>query len=387
MASLRPRKRADGGTTWSVLYRKAGKQTSESFDTEPQARAFIRSIDRYGVDTALTLLDAMDRSSDATLSVAEWVREHIDTLPNITAGTRSDYHAYLRRDITTDPIGQLPVDVLGKAAVEGWVRRLSERGLAGKSIRNRHALLSAALTRAVECGLRAGNPCRGVRLPKTANTSEPQFLTSGEFSILITHVDPYYQDLIVWLFGTGMRWSEATALQVRDMHLDDDSPVAVVARAWKHTDGHAPVLGPPKSAAGRRSVSLPAQLVQIARRHTAGRPYDALLFVNRDGGQIRHNTFYVREWQAAVGRARMLPPEGQRLTKRPRLHDLRHSHASALIATGTPLNIVQARLGHESITTTVGTYGHLAHDALSVAAQATALSLAEALPEIEGGQR
>ena len=45
-----------------------------------------------------------------------------------------------------------------------------------------------------------------------------------------------------------------------------------------------------------------------------------------------------------------------------RVHDLRHTHASWLIAAGVPLPVIQRRLGHESITTTVDRYGHLAPD-------------------------
>jgi len=47
------------------------------------------------------------------------------------------------------------------------------------------------------------------------------------------------------------------------------------------------------------------------------------------------------------------------LEKDTRIHDLRHTHASWLIAAGRPLPSIQRRLGHESITTTVDTYGHL----------------------------
>jgi hypothetical protein len=42
-----------------------------------------------------------------------------------------------------------------------------------------------------------------------------------------------------------------------------------------------------------------------------------------------------------------------------RFHDLRHTHVAWLIAGGVPLPHIQARLGHESITTTIDTYGHL----------------------------
>ncbi|MFH8747490.1 tyrosine-type recombinase/integrase [Streptomyces rimosus] len=47
------------------------------------------------------------------------------------------------------------------------------------------------------------------------------------------------------------------------------------------------------------------------------------------------------------------------LTKRPRIHDLRHTHAPWLIADKVRLPVIQGRLGHESITTTVDRYGHL----------------------------
>lgn len=46
-------------------------------------------------------------------------------------------------------------------------------------------------------------------------------------------------------------------------------------------------------------------------------------------------------------------------TKPPRIHDLRHTHTSWLIAGKVPPPVIQARLGHESITTTVDRYGHL----------------------------
>ena len=55
-------------------------------------------------------------------------------------------------------------------------------------------------------------------------------------------------------------------------------------------------------------------------------------------------------------------PDAPRLTKRPRVHDLRHTHASWMIAAGVDLFVLQRRLGHESITTTTETYAHLLPD-------------------------
>jgi integrase len=57
-------------------------------------------------------------------------------------------------------------------------------------------------------------------------------------------------------------------------------------------------------------------------------------------------------WYPAIIRAEIAAP-------RPRLHDLRHTCASWMIAAGVPLPVIQQHLGHESINTTVNLYGHI----------------------------
>lgn len=57
-------------------------------------------------------------------------------------------------------------------------------------------------------------------------------------------------------------------------------------------------------------------------------------------------------WRAATDQLDMTPA--------PRIHDLRHTFASWAIQAGVPLPVIQRQLGHESIQTTVDTYGHLA---------------------------
>jgi len=70
------------------------------------------------------------------------------------------------------------------------------------------------------------------------------------------------------------------------------------------------------------------------------------------------------------------------ILKRPRVHDLRHTHASWLIHEGVPLPIIQRRLGHESIQTTVDTYGHIMPDAAAAAAGAVERAMGEFDPSL-----
>ena len=68
------------------------------------------------------------------------------------------------------------------------------------------------------------------------------------------------------------------------------------------------------------------------------------------GGPIRRTNFRRRIWKPAVKAL-----VGEPCT----FHDLRHSHAAILIAQGEHPKVIQERLGHASIKTTLDTYGHL----------------------------
>ena len=117
----------------------------------------------------------------------------------------------------------------------------------------------------------------------------------------------------------------------------------------------------PKTAHGRRTVSLPPSAVAVLREHRRqlletrlalglGRPDgQTLLFSQPSGSAIPPNRL-TRRWQDACV-ALDLP--------RVSFHGLRHTHASALIAAGLDVVAVSRRLGHASPTVTLGVYGHL----------------------------
>ncbi|MGV9228501.1 site-specific integrase [Streptomyces nigra] len=156
------------------------------------------------------------------------------------------------------------------------------------------------------------------------------------------------------MVGTGLRWGEISALQVRDITLRGQHKVLRVQRAWKRQEDNTFLLGKPKTKKSRRTVVLSPALVEIIERNIAGKKAEDFVFVTAWNNPWRHGNFYNRRWLPAVALAQK---EG--LTKKPRPHDLRHTHVSWLIAANVPLPAIQARLGHESITTTVDRYGHL----------------------------
>ena len=181
----------------------------------------------------------------------------------------------------------------------------------------------------------------------------------------------------MFLAGTGCRWWEATALTWADVAMHSAPPTIRITRAWKKAKGR-PLLAYPKTSRSLRSVSLFPDLVAVMG--DAGEA-GAYVFPNMWGGNLSHAHFRERVWVPAVTKATDrdaceavgLTP----LTRVPTIHDLRHTHASWLIARGVPLPYVQARLGHESITTTVNVYGHLVADAHEQMASAIATTMTD----------
>jgi len=321
---------------FGVLWRnpETGRQTSLTYDDERDAivaQQLIEAAGGHAVEAA-RIADAIRKPGPTVTAV---VSEHIDLLTSVGADTRSHYRQQLVAHISP-AIGPYPVSTMTYRHMAGWVRTMSEKGLAPKTIANVHGLLSAAMTTAVRLGYRADNPCVGVELPKSQSTrDEMTVLTRGEFALLLSHVAAFYQPLVITLVATGLRWGEATALTAGDVDLVSRPATLRVTKAWKRDENRHWYVGPPKTKRARRTVSLPEDLVDVLLPLVAAKAPDDLLFTNTVGNQLSSSRFWTTTWTPALDaachpvRADGTPdPDAPRLTKRPRVHDLRHTHAS-----------------------------------------------------------
>jgi hypothetical protein len=111
-------------------------------------------------------------------------------------------------------------------------------------------------------------------------------------------------------------------------------------------------LGPPKTTAGRRPVSLPRVVVEALVEHLAGRSVepDGFVFALSNGAPLRNASFRTRVWRPATRAAGL---EGLRI------HDLRHTAIALWIAAGAGPKEVATRAGHTSVSFTLDRYGHL----------------------------
>ena len=382
-----PVRRRDGTIAWRVRFRLdgGGNPVSETFDDEDAAARFARLVERVGGSAARRARDMTGAADSATPTLAAAVDDHISRLAaSVTPRTLADYRRIAEARIIP-ALGTTPVDLISRATVERWVASLREETIAGgsragrplsaKTLRSAHTLLSSALQRCVDDGVIPSNVARGVRLPRDRATREMRFLTPGEFARLLDAIPPHYRTLVATLYGTGARFGEATALTPASLDLDGDPPTLRVTQAWKSDGAGGYYLGPPKTTRSVRTITLPRSLVPELRAAAAGKRQDDLVLTTTTGRRISQPLFWRKAWRPAVDAAGLEP--------RPRVHDLRHSHASALIAAGIPLPVIQRRLGHESIQTTVDVYGHLAPESYAGAAAAMDASLVQALPQIE----
>ncbi|CAB4173497.1 XerC Integrase [uncultured Caudovirales phage] len=388
MASIDKRTSASG-TAYRVRYRIGSRDRALSFSTIDDAIAYQQLVERLGGADAERVQEARERPAASRVTVAECVLAHIDAKRNVTTGTRRGYHSILANHIDDTRLGSLPISAVIDADIDEWWDDQLAKGLSANTRSNQLVLLRAVFKTAIKDRTIASDPTSEIRVGRDGIREPMTFLSAGEFAVLLSEIPADYQALIIFLVGTGARWGEASALPVGNVDLDAEIPVVRITQAWKRTGKTERELGPPKSRAGIRTISLPPEVVDTFRHLVDERASDEFVFTNpKTGRYLYHDRFYAGVWAKAIKRLHAtVDNQGQpcrpKLAKKVRIHDLRHTHASLQIAAGVNLLDLKVRLGHEKITTTVDTYGHLAPQALSIGAAAASAFLTQAVPRLE----
>jgi integrase len=366
MASIRKRTKKDGTTSYMVCWRDpvSRKEQGVTFTTEAEADMLKRLLDANNQSFEIAQ-SAMVANQTKSPTVASVIQEHIDLLVRPSAGTMHTYQTMLKLHIA-DVLGPLPVDKLDYRHLTYWIKSMQKKGRSAKTIKNNHGLIFSAMETAIRLGYRTDNPCRGVQLPSGEKAEdEARFLTHAEFGLILECMGERYKSFTEFLVMTGTRFGEATAVTVADVDLMSKPATIRINKAWKRGTDSGYYIGATKTGAGKRTVSLNPQLVELLIPLVASRPGSDLLFTTPKGERIVHKLYWHHYWVPAVEAA-----QARGLKKSPRIHDLRHTHASWLIQDGVSLFTVSRRLGHASTRTTEQVYGHLMPQALQDAADA-----------------
>lgn len=254
-------------------------------------------------------------------------------------------------------LSKLKPDQIAKAYSEALQSgRKRGGGLSPRSVGMMHRTLSQALKQAVTWNLLATNPAASCKPPRIER-KEMRVHDVGTTAKLIEYAKGGRLYMPIMLFALcGLRRAEVAALRWSRLSLDTAS--LSVSTSIEQTE-RGTREKPPKSGRGR-TVALPSLVVEELRRHRLQQAQDLL----RLGIRQTDETHVCLREDGSPWPPRLLTHSFVRLIKssglpRIRLHDLRHSHATHLLATGVHPKVVQERLGHASIQLTLDTYSHV----------------------------
>lgn len=347
MASIEDRRESGRARPWRVVYRDpAGEKRSRSFARKTDAERF-----RSTVEADLVRGQWRDPRLGAT-TVEVWARQWLATTADQRASTRVRTVGIVEGYVVPR-WGAHPLAAVEHLDIRRWTAELTLGGLAPRSVRKVVHVLSSILGAAVDARLIGVNPCDRVPLPRAEDHAQ-RFLEPSDVLALAEAFDPRYRAFVLVAGFAGLRLGELAGLRRSRVDLLRGR-VEVVEAAVEA--GGAVRFGPPKSRAGRRTVSIAAPVRIALDDHLAGHvapTAGALVFPAPGGGVLRASSWRQRFWMPAL-RASGLEPL--------RVHDLRHSAISFWIAAGVDPKQVSTWAGHSSVSFTLDRYGHLYADA------------------------
>jgi integrase len=306
------------------------------------------------------LLGDIDKGKHVDASratVGDWLDTWIAAAKAKVSPKTHERYAEIVRCYLKPALGAVLLKKLKPADIEAAYAKF-DRTPSPLTRRHIHAILRAALDRAVELGQLASNPAarQTKHLPKVERQPVVTLTVeqSGRLLDAIRHTTTYWPVLIA--LATGMRRGEILALRWKNVDLDSGA-IRVVESLEQTKAGIR--FKSPKSGKSR-AVPLPRFAVD-ALREWKRKQAEAMLRLGvrqdpetlvcaREDGRPKQPDSLTHEFTYLIGRADV---------PRVRFHDLLHSHATHLLGQGVHPKIVQERLGHSTISITLDLYSHV----------------------------
>jgi integrase len=251
-------------------------------------------------------------------------------------GTQNAYGAALKH--LRGYFGTQRMTVISATDAAKYVGKKQSEGLKGWTIKGHMSVLSSVFAYAARhLGLTAQNPVAlldRVERPSTGDEKSKRVMNSAELGKLLDAVDPKYRLLFDVASETGCRLAEVLGLAWENVSFEEQTVT------FTHQLDRKGKRVPLKTERSRRVLEVTPGLINRLRKHkiAAGRsaPHE-LVFTTRTGGGHDHRNVGGRVLSRAVRRAGLAAVQdrhGAIVQPAPTFHDLRHSHASALIAQG-----------------------------------------------------
>jgi integrase len=301
------------------------------------------------------------------VTVAEYLRTRLQiwrAKGTVSAKPAERYGQLIRSQIAPF-IGATLLQKLTEEQVETWHTRLLTEGrhdktggVATRTVRDAHRILSKALDEAVRHKLVPRNVC-ALQPPPKVVSREMRILTPEQVAGFAALLDGYeFAPVAVTAVFTGMRRGELLSLVWGNVNLD--AKLIKVRKSLEETDEEGLQFKPPKTKAGIRDITLPDIVIETLQAHRKrllerrlqlglGKLGDTELVFPDLEGRPRLPDSFSSAWTEL----------SKRLKLGVSFHELRHTHASQLIDAGVDVVTISKRLGHASPTITLSIYAHL----------------------------
>ncbi len=292
-------------------------------------------------------------------TVAQYLRRWLVECgkPSLSPRSYERYTGIIEKNLIP-AFGSIPLTGLRPEHIQRHYANMVAKGLAARTVRYDHIVIHGALRMAVKWQLVSRNVADAVEPPK-AKHSEMQTWDADEVAqFLEAAITTPYHVLFYAALYTGARRSELLGLSWR--HVDFLYSQINIERGLHWTKDEGYIFTQPKSAKSRRAIALPSSLILLLKEHKekqectrlfAGKSLveDDLVFAHPDGSPLFPNSVS-RAWGLIARKADV---------KAIRFHDALHTHATLLLRQGAHPRVVQERLGHSTIATTLDVYSHV----------------------------
>ncbi len=310
----------------------------------------------------------------SNMKLADWLDKWIEGRKNSLAySTYMNYEMFIRNHIKPE-IGQIKLKDIKPYEIQLLLNNKfengrvdNEGGLSERSVKYIYQTLHAALEKAVKTEMIIKNPCKSVELPKDDEDIESNELHTWNNQqvkkFLRIAKDFKYHSAFYLALNTGMRQGELIGLKWKDINYNKKT-LNVKRQVVRTNKGLK--FKTPKTKAGDRVIPLFDNIIKYLKKHKINQSEKKLSL----GESFQDNNLVTCNGIGNPVGPRNLSREFKKIVKaadlpKIRFHDMRHTFATTFLDNGGNIKTLQQILGHESITTTIDTYGHVTDEMLS----------------------
>lgn len=346
-----------------------GKRKSIQAPTKRQAEE-LAAKEEQNIKSGLTPDAAKETLAEFLKRFLEYIKPHEHNEYGVSPSVHQDYR-YICDKHLIPALGSKRVRDLNIRDVDDLLRKKADSGLSMSTVQYIHRVLRRALNFAVDWYVIERNPASARmrtakrRKPTSSKPDKIHCFTPEQSDRFLESVrGDKWEALFVLALTTGARPGELMALQWRDVQFVEQK--VTIQRALHRTkrksgeDGKTWMLREPKTAGSRRTLSIPTIAAKALEKHR-----DEQRTLKKFAGTkwVEMNFVFTSEVGTPLDVSNVLH-RFQRICEdggmpKLRFYDLRHTHASLLIAKGQHPKVIASRLGHASIKLTMDTYGHL----------------------------